>query len=949
MNRTPRIVTSTIFLIALLLWAWPLRAQRKVRSFNRDWRFARGGQTEQARQPDFDDSGWKSVRLPHDWAIAGPFDASAADGNSGKLPWKGEGWYRKTFSLDKADVERRVYLDFDGVMAFTQVYVNGMAAGEWDYGYTSFRIDATPHVRFDADNVIAVHVDTRRWGTRWYAGAGIYRKVTLTICDPVHLAHWGTFVTTPRVSDQKATVRVSSTIKNHRAVESKATIEVTLLDPSGGRVGISAQDGTIAARAGWRAEQEFTVSSPLRWDVANPNLYQAKTILRVGDRIVDSATATFGIRSFQFTADDGFHLNGRRVQLRGVNLHHDHGPLGAAFYARAMERQLEIMRDMGVNAVRTSHNPSAPELLELCDRMGLVVWDECFDKWDHTAGRHDGQPPLRSFGERHLRSMVMRDRNHPSVVVWSIGNEIVAGGEDGVTPERVALMSAIVRKYDTTRPVGLGCHIPGMVDAANFDALDLTGWNYARRYARFRERYPDKPIVYSESASALSTRGFYELPLPVSKVDYSNMSQIDSYDMNAAPWSDIPDVEFQLMEDDDFVAGEFVWSGFDYLGEPTPFWRQARSSYFGIVDLCGIPKDRFYLYRSHWRPDTTTIHVLPHWNWPDRVGQNVPVFVYTNGDSAELFLNGRSVGRRRKNVIPQRPPNHARHGSAVASSSRADRAPDLAIDGDRESQWTAAEGDLAHWWQVDLGEVRPIAHLSLELDRTERSYAYQIRVSADGADWETVADKPVSREPHWMGSRRIFHVLKTRGRFVRIDFLESPENALPAIREVGIHSEVAESDYYDPTYKYRLRWNEVAFEPGELKVVAYRGNERIGEAFMRTAGAPASLRLSPDRVELSASGEDLSYILVEAVDEKGTPCPLAENMVTFDVEGPAEIAGVGNGNPLSLEPFQADHRRLFHGKAMLILRSLDGQSGDILVTARSEGLKDGAASLLAMN
>jgi beta-galactosidase len=352
-----------------------------------------------------------------------------------------------------------------------------------------------------------------------------------------------------------------------------------------------------------------------------------KTTVRVEKRIVDTETNPLGIRTFQFTANDGFHLNGRRVQLYGVCLHHDQGPLGAAFYPRAMERQLEIMRDMGVNAVRTSHNPPAPELLDLCDRMGFVVWDEAFDKWDTTADRVRGQPPLLEYCARQISSLALRDRNHPSVVVWSIGNEIGGGGRDGVTPERVKVLSDIFRKVDPTRPVGMACHIPGMAEQPNFDALDLTGWNYARRYAIYRQRYPDKPILYTESASALSTRGFYELPFPTRKTEYSRQFQVDSYDLNAAEWSDIADAEFKLMKDDAFVAGEFVWTGFDYLGEPTPFSREAKNSYFGIVDLCGIPKDRFYLYRSYWRPDTTTIHILPHWNWPDRVGQNVPVFV----------------------------------------------------------------------------------------------------------------------------------------------------------------------------------------------------------------------------------------------------------------------------------------------------------------------------------
>jgi beta-galactosidase len=775
-------------------------AGRQVMNFNRDWKFAKGNHPG-AEAAKFDDSTWETVRLPHDWAISGPFRPKE-NGYAGKLPWRGVGWYRKTFTLDKADSGRRVYFDFDGVMAFPQVYINGRLAGEWDYGYMSFRMDATKYVKFGKTNVLAVRVDTYKHGTRWYPGAGIYRKVTMTICKPVQVAHWGTFVTTPHVSNAAATVSVRSTIENHLNKKSNVTVEVMLLDPDGKSVATGKKSDTVPANGSRDLEQWLVVMNPQLWDINSPKLYTAKTIVRIGDKVVDTDVTSFGIRTFAFTADDGFHLNGRRVQLHGVCLHHDQGPLGAAFYTRAMERQLEIMRDMGVNAVRTSHNPPAPELLELCDRMGFVVWNECFDKWDTTADRIGGKPPLEEHGEKQIRNFVMRDRNHPCVVAWSIGNEIGSQPRDkeGLSPERVKFMSDFVRKYDPTRPVGLVCNVPAVADTPILDALDLTGWNYTRNYGRYRKCYPNNPIIYSESASALSTRGFYEIPLPQVKTQYSKQFQVSSYDRNAAKWADIPDVEFQRMETDRFVAGEFVWTGFDYLGEPTPFAQQARSSYFGIVDLCGIPKDRFYLYRSYWCPDTTTVHILPHWNWPDRVGENVPVYVYTNGDSTELFLNGKSIGRRTK------------------------------------------------------------------------------------------------------------------------------------------IKEATGSSYYAVIDKYRLCFNDVIYEPGELKAVAYKDGKEIGQAIMRTAGKPAAIRLTPDRKQLSATGDDLCYILVEAVDDKGTLHPLADNSVQFKIDGPAEIAGIGNGNPLSLELFQADTHKLFNGKAMLILRTMEGQGGKVSVTAESDGL-----------
>lgn len=913
---------------------------RHAATFNREWKFA-GGDQQGAEKREFDDADWQAVRLPHDWAISGPFDPNE-NGYAGKLPWRGEGWYRKTFTLDRTDSGRRVYLDFDGVMAFPKIYVNGQLAGQWDYGYMSFRVDATPYVTFGAANVIAVHVDTRSHGTRWYPGAGMYRKVAMTLCDPVHVAHWGTFVTMPSVSEGSAAICVRSTVENHLDIETKVTVEVTLLDPDGESVASGRKAATIPFDGSTELEQSFSITKPRRWDIDSPELYTARTVIRVGDKVVDTDDTTFGIRTFQFTADDGFHLNGRRVQLYGVNLHHDHGPLGAAFYSRAMERQLEIMRDMGVNAIRTSHNPPAPGLLDLCDRMGFVVWDEAFDKWDDKADRIKGQPPLEEYGEKQIRNLVLRDRNHPSIVIWSIGNEIGNQPYDreGKSPERVKFMSDFVRKYDPTRPVGMSCHIPATADEPILDALDLTGWNYARRYARYRERYPDKPILYSESASALSTRGFYSLSFPNEKTEYSEQVQVDSYDLNAAAWSDIAEAEFQLMEDDRFVAGEFVWTGFDYLGEPTPFNQEARSSYFGIVDLCGIPKDRFYLYRSHWRPETTTVHILPHWNWPDRVGQNVPVVVYTNGDSAELFLNGKSLGRRAKGKAPARPVNFAQGRPAQASSEETDKgnAASSANDDSGATRWCAAAAGDGQWWQVDLGEVQPVRFLRIAFEREAKNYGYEIKASTDAANWETIASKGTSRRPQWGGPTETFHDVNAPARYVRIEFTDLGEGTWASIREFCVYPAKAESPYYDITYKYRLRWNDVVYEPGELKAVAYKDGRQIGEAVMRTAGEPAAVRLTPDRTELVATGEDLCYVLVEALDKNGTLCPLADNLTRFRIEGPAEIAGVGNGNPLSFEPFQADYRKLFFGKAMLILRMREGQGGAVQILAEGDGL-----------
>ncbi len=933
-------------ILAVFFFSELALSDRVVSSFNSDWRFTKGQQPDSAVQLDFDDSAWTAVRLPHDWAIAGPFNPEE-HGYAGKLPWKGTGWYRKTFTLNAADAGKRVYLDFDGVMAFPNVYINGQLAGQWDYGYMSFRVDATPYVRLGQKNIIAVSVDTGNQGTRWYPGAGIYRKVTLTLCDPIHISHWGTFVTTPEVGDNAAIVCVQSSLENHYENSRDVSVTFEVTAPDGQQVVQRTQTVTIAAAGSATVEQELEITNPKRWDIINPAIYTLSTTIINKEETLDTEKTTFGIRTFEFTADDGFYLNGRRVQLYGVNLHHDHGALGAAFYTRAMERQLEIMQEMGVNAIRTSHNPPAPELLELCDRMGLVVWDECFDKWDDKAGRVKGQPPLEEYGEKQIRNFIMRDRNHPSIVVWSIGNEISnqPGDREGKSPERVKFMREFVLKYDATRPVGMACHIPQTALMPILDALDLAGWNYARRYENYRNRYPDKPIIYSESASALSTRGFYELPLPITRTAYSTQLQVDSYDLNAAPWSDIAESEFKLMSDDRFVAGEFVWTGFDYLGEPTPFDRQARSSYFGIVDLCGIPKDRYYLYRSHWRPNETTTHILPHWNWPDHIGQKVPVFVYTNGDSAELFLNGKSLGRRSKGQRPERPENFASGAVTTASSQQPENRVDNAVDGNSRTRWCADSEKKSQWLKIDLGRLCPVRCISLDFEKEAKNYGYKISASSDDQTWKEIAAKNISAE-QWVRTRDAFHSTDVQARYVKIEFTELSGGTWASVRQIGIYPTPVESDYYAVTYDYRLRWNDVVYEPGRLQAVAYKDGKKIGEAEMQTAGPAAQIRLTPDRRELTDSGEDLSYVLVEALDEKGILSPLADNKINFKITGPAEIAGVDNGNPLSYEPFQADYRKLFYGKAMLIIRSVQGKTGTVHITASSEGLRDGKTELI---
>jgi beta-galactosidase len=768
--------------------------------FNNNWKFTKGN-PENAQSTNFDDSSWEKVNLPHDWAIKGPFNEQE-NGSTGKLPWRGEGWYRNTFTLSSEDQGKVVYIKFDGVMSSPQIFVNGKLAGKWDYGYSSFYLDISDFVKYGQENGIAVYVDNRKHDSRWYPGAGIYRKVEMMTTEKVHEEIWGTYITTPVVSQSYAEMRILSNVWNKDSEDKKVTVEAVLVSPEGFEIKtVASRQRTLPAGSLFQFDNWMTVVRPQIWDVDHPVLYSIKTKVIVDGKVVDSNETPFGFRSFEFTADDGFHLNGRRLQLRGVNLHHDHGPLGAAFNKRSMERKLEILKEMGCNAVRTSHNICAPELIELCDKMGLLVFNEAFDKYDKKADIFEATD-FYEFGERVIKNFVLRDRNNPSVFIWSVGNEmgdIQSNSNFGL--QRLAAMVGLVRKYDITRPVTMACDQESNAHWRHFDYYDVHAWNYDQRWKTARKLDPSKSVIISESASTVSTRGFYELPLPEKPTDFTQSNQVSSYDLHAPSWAEVCDDDFMWQENDKYIAGEFVWTGFDYLGEPTPY-SSSRSSYFGIVDLCGIPKDRYYLYQSYWRPEKDLIHILPHWNWPGHEGKKVPVFVYTNGDEAELFLNGKSLGKQSK---------------------------------------------------------KPKSEISTE--------------------------------------------------------------------------------------RYRLMWHDVVYEAGELKAVAYRAGKVIGEKVLRTAGEAYTLKLTPDRSRLKASGEDLSFILVEAYDKNGNLCPLADYMINFELKGPGEIAGVGNGNPQSHEPFVAPYRKLFNGKAMLIVRTTANKPGKITVEASAEGLKPAKTSL----
>jgi beta-galactosidase len=637
-----------------------------------------GGTTPAAIE--FDDSMWRTLDLPHDWGVEGPF-RDDLPGDTGKLPWKGIGWYRKRFNVAASDQGKRLFIDFDGAMADARVWLNGQYVGTWPFGYQPFRLELTPFVKFGAENVLAVRLDTAQWGSRWYPGAGIYRNVWLIKTSPVHVGHWGVYITTPSLTDREGMAKVMVTVDNQSGEEAQTSIQTEIFElgsdgAPGMKVAASAWvQKPLAAGKSSQVELEVIVPRPRRWDLETPNRYLARTSVRSGDTLADVYDQPFGFRTIEFTPRDGFKLNGRRVPIQGTCNHHDLGPLGAALNVRALERQLEILKEMGCNALRTSHNPPAPELLDLADRLGFLVMVESFDCWRRGKTAGDYSRLFDAWHARDLQAMVRRERNHPSVIMWSIGNEIHE--QDG--PGLAITLRDIVHAEDPTRPVTAGCSNPSAGTNGFQTAVDVFGLNYhPREYKRILDHpgNEQKPMHTSESSSCVSSRGEYFFPVKrgkASEVDY----QVSSYDVDAPPWAQPPDEVFEALDRNPAFFGEFVWTGFDYLGEPTPYNNDvtnllnfsdpdkraamkaqldalgklkvpSASSYFGIVDLCGFKKDRFYIYQARWRPDLPMAHLLPHWNWPERVGQVTPVHLYTSGDEAELFLNGKSLGRKKR-------------------------------------------------------------------------------------------------------------------------------------------------------------------------------------------------------------------------------------------------------------------------------------------------------------
>jgi beta-galactosidase len=752
--------------------------------------------------PAFDDRAWRSLSVPHDWGVEGPFRPEY-HGDTGRLPYWGVAWYRKRFALGADDQGKRLTLEIDGAMSHATVWVNGHLAGGWPYGYASFAVDLTPYAHPGADNVLAIRLDNPPESSRWYPGGGIYRNVWLVKTAPIHVGHWGTSLTTPQVTSDQAWVDLQVTVDNDGPGATDVTVATDIyeLGVSGQKSGDAVASGPavplhLAGGEQAVAPERIAVGHPMLWSTHSPYRYVAVTTIARGPQVLDRYETPFGIRSIAFDPNRGFLLNGEVLKIQGVCDHHDLGALGSAVSVRALERQLEELQEMGCNAIRTSHNPPAPELLDLCDRMGFVVMDEAFDCWEQAKRPNDYHLLFADWHEADLRAQIRRDRNHPCVVMWSIGNEIPE--QKNAAGIRIGReLQGIVHAEDPTRPVTSACNNPDAGFNGFQEVVDVFGINYREQlYPTYHAAHPEKMVFGSETESVVSSRGVYVFPVTADKSQGRTADfQVSSYDFYAPPWAWPPDREFEAEDKDPYVAGEFVWTGWDYLGEPTPFGQAkdpARSSYFGIIDLAGFKKDRFYLYQAHWRPDLPMAHLLPHWTWPERAGQVTPVFVYTSGDEAELFLNGQSLGRKKK-------------------------AP----------------------------------------------------------------------------------------------------------------------------FTYRLRWDDVVYQPGELKVVAYKDGRQWAEDVQRTAGAAAQIGLQADRIVLAADGRDLAFVTAAITDAHGVLAPRAHDHLTFTVSGPGDIVAVDNGDPTSFEPFQAPQHDAFNGRALVIVRTRANQAGAITISATAGGLAAG--------
>lgn len=788
-------------------------------------------------QKDFNDSKWQTVSVPHDWAISGPFDkeidkqtvaieqngekeATEKTGRSGSLPWIGAGWYRTTFTVDK-DCPRAI-LNFDGAMAEPIVYVNGRVAGEWKYGYNAFNIDITPYIKKDGSkNTLAVHLQNLEESSRWYPGAGLFRPVTLIQTQKRAIEQWSVEAKTLGLRFGGAQVELSAEVTGFQKNELKSMqygVEFAIETERGAKV---MNDVTIGADG--IAKCLADISNVIPWTPETPRLYDLKVSLfqiengKKG-KVFDSFTKKVGFRTVKCSADGGFQLNGVTRKFKGVCLHHDLGMIGAAVNKSALIRQVELLKAMGCDAIRTAHNMPSQMQMDVCDSLGMMVMAESFDMWIYKKCKNGYARFFNEWSDRDIENLVKANRLHPSIVMWSVGNEIPEQGSTGVGPKILRHLQDLVNKYDGTRPITNGMDRIEAAMKSGFAAVaEVPGMNYRTHlYQKAYEGLGQGYVLGSETASTVSSRGVYKFPVVRADGKAYGDGQCSSYDTEACWWSNIPEEDWLLQDEKDWVIGEFVWTGFDYLGEPTPYdeYWPSRSSYFGIFDLAGLPKDRYYLYRSRWNPSEKTIHLLPHWTWTGREGEVTPVYCYTNYPTAELFINGKSQGKITKNT------------------------------------------------SVKVGS---------------------------GKDGKI-------------------------------------------------------SDINDPALdRYRLRWNNVKYEPGELKVVVYDANgKEVGTETLHTAGKAVSLKatgdLGADIKPLKADGNSMTFITVTALDKDGNVVPDADNQISVSVSGAANFKGICNGDATSLEVFTKPTMKLFHGQLVIGIQS-NGKKGDAIVKISGKGLK----------
>ena len=781
----------TLLSVALAANALSASAQRTTLNL-KTWQFSR------------DSINYSPVTVPHDWAINGPFDKkwdlqnvaivqngetekTEKSGRSGALPWIGRGFYKTTVDLKK--LPKTAVLEFDGAMSDPHVYINGKLAGHWAYGYNAFRVDAAPYLK-KGKNEISVSLDNREESSRWYPGGGLYRPVQLvTNADAATINQWGCYFRTESIADGKAEISICTNINN---VDKTLSVENQLVDATG-KVVAQYKYGDFDAQG--NVLKKLTVDNAQLWSPESPYLYKLVTRLYRNNKLVDQVQQKVGIRTVRVAQYDGFQLNGVSRKIKGVCLHHDLGPLGAAVNKAALIRQIRTMKEMGCDAIRTAHNMPSTWQMEICDSMGMMVMAESFDMWIYPKCKNGYALNFKEWADKDIENLVLNHRNHPSIVMWSIGNEIPEQwSEEG---RRISEhLQNLCHKFDPTRPVTQGMDRAEAALKSGFaQVMDVPGFNYrVHKYDKNIRQLPKGFLLGSETASTVSSRGVYKFPVEASSSKTYADGQCSSYDVEYCPWSNLPDDDWQMQDDRDYTIGEFVWTGYDYLGEPSPYdeYWPSRSSYFGICDLAGLPKDRYWLYRSHWRKDDATLHVLPHWTFPERVGETTPVYCYTSWPSAELFVNGKSQGR----------------------------------------------------------------------------------------------------------------IVKNPG--TRLD-------------------------------RYRLRWNNVKYEPGEIKVVAYDydGTPR-GEKIVRTAGAPARIVLKADRNRISSKGEDLSFVTVSVVDKNGTPCPTATNKMKFEVSGAGKYRAACNGDATSLVAFNSTEMPLFSGELVVVVEGL--KRGTAVLSVSADGL-----------